>query len=191
MKSMIKIHFINRIDKDNAGDWSCCPLLYYYDYFKHYSLIRHDIDFVNYNEINQSDIVILGGGGMLNVTVSFNTAINRILDICDTVVLWSGGFNTHDEQWFQGDKFPEIDFNRFSLISIRDFNHPSGIEYLPCPSVLAFPNPDMDKTNTKKKYGIIEHKDLPIKVPLFEDKITNNASMETIYKFFRLESMMG
>lgn len=185
MKNSAKIHFINRIDKENAGDWSCCPLPYFYSYFKQFSLIRHDIDFINYNEISKRDVVILGGSGMINVTVSFNNAINKILHMCDNVVMWAGGFNTHGAQWFQGQEFPEIDFELFSLIGIRDYQHPSGIEYLPCPSVLAFPNPNLDEIQVKGKYGVIEHKDLPIKALLIEDKITNNASMETIYTFIR------
>lgn len=45
---MKKIHFINRIDWDNAGDWGCCPLNYYLDYFEQFNLIRHDIDFIDY-----------------------------------------------------------------------------------------------------------------------------------------------
>lgn len=57
-----KIHFINRIDKDNVGDWICSPLNYFYDYFKKYNLIRHDIDFIDWNEIQREDIVIVGGG---------------------------------------------------------------------------------------------------------------------------------
>lgn len=35
---MKKIHFINRIDWDNAGDWGCCPLNYYLDYFEQFNV---------------------------------------------------------------------------------------------------------------------------------------------------------
>ena len=63
-----KIHFINRIDLENAGDRACCPLNYYYEYFKQFNLMRHDIDSIKYYEINIDDIVILGGSGLFNVT---------------------------------------------------------------------------------------------------------------------------
>ena len=176
-----KIHFINRIDKENAGDWSCCPLNYYYEYFKQYNIIRHDIDFIDYNEINRNDVVILGGSGLFDVTYSFNRAINKVLDICDNVIAWSAGFNTHDKQWFQGEDFPKINFQKFTLVTIRDYNHPSGIDYLPCPSVFAF-----EKDSTIKpicKYGIIEHKDLPLKFDFVNNRISNKASLVNIEKF--------
>lgn len=83
---MKKIHFINRIDWDNAGDWGCCPLNYYLDYFEQFNLIRHDIDFIDYKEIEPEDVVILGGSGLFNVTRSFNEAINKILERCNHVI---------------------------------------------------------------------------------------------------------
>ncbi len=158
-----KIHFINRIDRTNAGDWTCCPLEYYYDYFKDYSIIRHDIDYIDYNAISENDIVILGGGGMLDVTESFNEAINKVLNLTPNVIGWSLGFNTHDKQWYNGKDFQKIHFEKFKKLAIRDFNHPTGIEYLPDPScrgIIRYRDEDYD---IKREYGIIEHKDLPIR----------------------------
>lgn len=181
MEKIRKLHFINRIDYNNVGDWWCSPLFYYYDFFKDYTIIRHDIDYINYSEIEKEDVVILGGSGLFHVTESFDVAINHILDICDTVIGWSCGFNTHNEQWYQGNSFPEIDFSRFSLIGIRDYNHPSGIEYLPCPSSLVFEeyvqkNIDYD---IKREIGYIGHKDLIYNDCLFKT-ISNNESIYRI-----------
>lgn len=178
-----KIHFINRIDRENAGDWSCCPLNYYFDYFNQYNIIRHDIDFVDYNEIQKGDIVILGGSGMINVTESFNRAINRILNKCDHVIGWSIGFNTHSEQWYQGNQFPEINLDRFELLGIRDYMHPSGYLYLPCLSVMALDSEMFNTITPIRKVGIIEHKDLEIACSSLYETIKHNVSMCEIQKF--------
>lgn len=182
---MKKIHFINRIDWDNAGDWGCCPLNYYLDYFEQFNLIRHDIDFIDYKEIEPEDVVILGGSGLFNVTRSFNEAINKILERCNHVIAWSAGFNTHDKQWFQGTDFPTISMDKFSMLSIRDYQHPSGIEWLPDPSAAAIPKDFLkSQQNTIRKYGVIEHNDLPIKgIGYIEDRIKNSESLYNILKF--------
>lgn len=175
-----KIHFINRIDLTNIGDARCCPLNYYFYYFQQYNLMRHDIDYIDWNEINPQDIVIIGGGGMLNVTQSFNSTINMLLNKCDCVIAWSVGFNTHDQQWFQGDKFEEINLDKFELISIRDFNHPTGTEWVPCPSALSY---ELDTTGvTTRKFGIIEHKSIKIN-GLPYDKITNSSNLQEVADF--------
>ena len=54
-----KIHFVNRIDKDNLGDWLCSPLNYYYEYFSKFNIVRHDIDFIDWHEIKRDDIEII------------------------------------------------------------------------------------------------------------------------------------
>lgn len=179
-----KIHFINRIDKNNIGDWICSPLNYFYDYFKKYNLIRHDIDFIDWNEIQREDIVIIGGSGLLYVTETFNLSINKLLQKCDTVIAWSVGFNTHGEQWSNGDNFPEIPLDKFKLISIRDYKHPSNLEYLPCPSVFALPSPDSVSVDIKRKFGLIGHKDLPVSLGnLPIEAINNSSSINEIAEF--------
>ncbi len=179
MKDVRKIHFINRIDRENAGDWNCCPLEYYYWYFKDYNIMRHDIGDVVFNEIDRDDVVILGGGGLFNVLSSFNQTINRILMLCDNVVAWSCGFNAHNEE-FEEETEP-IDFKRFKLITIRDYDHPSGFEYLPCPSVKAL-RFDKDRRPIRK-YGVMYHRNLPEISKLPFDSISNNESISRINEF--------
>ncbi len=183
MQKLKKLHFINRLDYNNVGDWNCSPLSYYYDYFKQFNIIRHDIDFINYNEIEKDDVVIFGGSGLFDVTESFNKAIIKVLNICDNVIGWSCGFNTHNGRWFQGTEFPKIDFSKFKLLSIRDYNHPSGIEYLPCPSSMAFELFQDHKFNIKRKIGFIGHKDLLGDNYSFVDAITNNENINRVAEY--------
>lgn len=101
------------------------------------------------------------------------------------MIAWSAGFNTHDKQWFQGTDFPTISMDKFSMLSIRDYQHPSGIEWLPDPSAAAIPKDFLkSQQNTIRKYGVIEHKDLPIKgIGYIEDRIKNSESLYNILKF--------
>lgn len=180
----VRIHFINRIDMQNAGDRSCCPLYYYYDFFRQYNIVRHDIDFIDWSIISPEDVVIIGGSGMLNVTESFNIQINNLLDRCNTVIAWAVGYNTHDQQWFQGEKFGEINIKKFSLVSIRDYMHPTGMEYVPCPSVHFFANYYLpNEVGIKRKYGVIQHKDLPIPDNVPGDRISNREELSVIRDF--------
>ncbi len=176
-----KIHFINRLDRENCGDWNCSPLPYYFSYFSQYDLLRHDIDFIDFNEIQPEDVVILGGSGMLHVTRSFDENICRVLARCRHVVGWSLGFNTHRGAWAQGTDFPEIPFDRFSLLTIRDVHHPSGIEHCADPSCL---HPALGtRADISRTYGVIEHKDLPLSLDLGADTMKNNRSIEEIADF--------
>lgn len=183
MKKVKKIHFINRIDADNVGDWNCSPYSIYYEYFKQFNILRHDIDFIDYKEIEQDDLVILGGSGLFYVTASFNCAVNRVLDLCDNVIAWSCGFNTHDKSWFNGNaqEFQPIDMSRFQMVTIRDWQHPSGLEYLPCPSVLAL-SPRTDRS-IMRKYGVIYHRYTPDTDILGYDRISNQSSITRINDF--------
>ena len=172
-----KIHFINRIADDNAGDVVCSPLWYYYDFFKDYNIIRHDIDSINWIEISSHDVVIVGGGGMLYVTESFNENLNRLLDICPTVIAWGVGFNTHHDNPI----LTPIDTNRFKLIGIRDYAHSSGLDYLPCVSCNAI---ELDNNlELRRRIGIIDHRYVPVSHDIPGERIDNGENFRSITDF--------
>lgn len=80
--------------------------------------------------------------------------------------------------------FPEIPLDKFKLISIRDYKHPSNLEYLPCPSVFALPSPDNVSFDIKRKFGLIGHKDLPVSLGnLSIEAINNSSSINEIAEF--------
>ena len=45
--------------------------------------------------IEKDDIVIVGGGGLMNFNETWNHQINVILEKSDNVIGWGLGFNTH------------------------------------------------------------------------------------------------
>ncbi len=161
--SFQKIHFIRIIDFDyiNSGDILSSPLMYTQDFFKDYSVITHNLSTVRYSHISKNDIVIIGGGGVFNYNpwFNFNIAINKILDLCDNVVVWGAGFNSGiNEDRGLPDYEPEVDFSRFSLYGIRDRNF-EDYNFLPCASSMS---PLLDKAYNAKpsrKLGSIIRED--------------------------------
>ena len=189
---MNKIHFINRIDMTNIGDRTCSPLNYFSAYFRQFNIRHYDIDFIDWRDVDSGDIAIVGGSGMLDVTASFNRNINRLLKTCRAVVAWSIGFNAHDKSWDNGSGFELIDFDKFAMISIRDYQHPSGMEYLPCLSCLLPYFDEEEDAPAAPSIGIIEHKDHPI---VLEDKdafdrITNAYPAEEVVRFIRKHTVI-
>ncbi|WP_277668741.1 polysaccharide pyruvyl transferase family protein [Caproiciproducens galactitolivorans] len=172
------LHFINRLDDTNCGDRVVCPLLHYYDYFKQYQIKRHDMRYVDFDSISPTDVVIIGGGGMFDYAEFTNRIINRVLHTGAAVIAWSPGFNTHTEYNITFDT--KIEFDRFALITVRDYNNDYGIAYLP--DVTCKLPQLRKKYEIRRKYGIARHKDYPIPGLNF-DTITNRADLNEIIQF--------
>ncbi|MCH5195599.1 MAG: polysaccharide pyruvyl transferase family protein [Oscillospiraceae bacterium] len=173
------LHFISRIDETNCGDRLCSPLLYYKDFFKKYNIKCHDIRYVDFGTISPSDVVIIGGGGLIDYSEKLNRNINGALETGAAVIMWAAGLNTHDE--FDGTFSTEIEYEKFKRAAVRDCTNKHGLEYLPDVSCKL---PGLKKEYTiRRKYGVARHKDYPL--PLLEeyDSITNASDIEDILKF--------
>lgn len=172
------LHFINRVDQTNCGDRVVSPLLYYFDFFQNYQIQWHDIRFIDFDKIDSSDVVILGGGGLLDYSEAMNRAINKVLDTGAAVIGWAPGFNTHAD--FGITFRTPIRFSEFAAIGVRDYENPYGLEYLPDVTCKI---PDLrTKHRIVRKYGMAVHKDHAISDYPYES-ITNEASLEDILKF--------
>ncbi|MGC0052741.1 polysaccharide pyruvyl transferase family protein [Brucella pituitosa] len=157
--SFQKIHFIRIIDYDyiNTGDIFSSPLMYTYDFFKDYSVITHNLSAVRYSQISKNDVVIIGGGGLFNYNpwFNFNVAINRILDLCDNVVVWGAGFNSHITKDGKLTEYsPLVDFSRFALYGIRDRDF-EDYNFVPCASAMSPLLEKAYRTRPTKKIGTI------------------------------------
>lgn len=172
------LHFINRVDDSNCGDRVVCPLLHYYDYFKKYSMKRHDMRFIDFESISNSDVVIIGGGGMFDYAEFTNRGINKVLDTGAAVIAWSPGFNTHTE--YDGTFETKIKFDRFKTVTVRDVVNDYGLNYLPDVTCKL---PGLRKKHTiRREFGIARHKDYPIK-GFDYDTITNECGIDEILQF--------
>jgi hypothetical protein len=94
----------------------------------HWALLWHEID--------RDDVVILGGGGMLDNSDALNVVIIEIQSKCDDAIIWGGWKHKYceDNAFNMKPTTTPIDFQRVALGGIRDNNHPYGMQFLPCTS---------------------------------------------------------
>jgi len=147
-----KVHFIHHLDYDNIGDWLASPLNYFADYFiDQYNVVYHTLELIRWNEIAPNDAIILGGGGLFENEPFCQEWINRMLDTCGCVIAWSVGFHRRGEE----PVLPEINYSKFALAAVRDYDHPAGLEYLPCVTCML---PQLrKKSEVKHTLGVINH----------------------------------
>ena len=176
------LHYIHRIDINNVGDMYSGYYKYFYNDLKKYNLYIHDINSPEFNKISKSDSVILGGGGLINCNDIWNSNINTIINLSDNIIFWSPGFNDKNLTTIK------INFEQVNLISIRDYNHESHLEYIPCASCM-IPYIEKYKNNSIKNIGIISHQNYPIENLNF-DYITNNSNIYSIINFIKTKSII-
>lgn len=142
MKRQGKIHFVHHLEKTNVpanvGDWICCPYYYFTNYFSQYTCVVHSDWAVLWHEIERHDIVIFGGGGLLDNSDELNRVLNRLLTVCDNVIIWGAGTHKYtDKNIFNKRTATEpIKYERAALVGVRDYQHPSELPYLPCVSCM-------------------------------------------------------
>lgn len=172
------LHFINRVDDSNCGDKIVCPILYYYDYFRQYRIKRHDIRFIDFESISNTDVVIIGGGGLFDYAEFTNRAINKVLETGAKVIAWSPGFNSHRQYGdYVGTK---INFDKFVAVTVRDFQNKDNLPYL---ADVTCKLPGLKKEySVKRKFGVAKHKDYPMD-DLNYDSITNDREIDEILQF--------
>lgn len=175
-KNKPTLFFVHCADKTNIGDMLCTPISLFDSYKKTYNQIVMDIrEDMPLSRVKSDDIIILGGGGLLNYNDDWNKRINQLLATQARVIAWGVGLNTHYDDLAQ--KIP-IDFDRFSLFGGRDWNGHKN--YCPCVSCL---NPKIHRYYPiVRPIGIVEHKENPI--PLDYERISNNAGeKQDIFSF--------
>jgi len=137
----------------------------------------HHINYIQWSNIAPCDAIILGGGGMLDNFPSWQQAINRMLNTCGCVIAWGVGFHNYKGQ---APPLPEIDYTKFALITVRDFEYPVKLEYLPCVTCLL---PQLrKKQEIKRAIGVINHPTYTITGTDF-DTIDNSLGIDEITGF--------
>ena len=170
------LHYIHRLDYLNTGDLQCGYYKYFDELYK-FNMHIHDIENVNIRLISKNDFVIIGGGGLLDAWDKWNDYINQISNICDNVIIWSAGFNDmYDVKQVDNN----INFNKIKLISIRDYSHKSGFQYVPCATCMI---PYLKiKEDIKREIGIISHYHYRLNYGNY-DTIYNSDNILNILRF--------
>lgn len=142
MKRAGKIHFVHHLEKRyvpaNLGDWICSPYYYFRDYFSQYTCVLHSDWAVLWHEIERTDIVIFGGGGLLDNSDELNRVLNKLIEKCDNVIIWGAGTHKYSENNIFGKRSAseKIKYDQAALVGVRDYQHPSRLPYLPCVSCM-------------------------------------------------------
>ena len=168
----LKVH-----SKTNAGDKHCNPL----DYFDFGEYRPIDIrDATNYRHIGKGDVVVIGGGGLINHCDTWNKRINEIVLSGATIVVWAAGENTHCDDTTK--KEPIGFFTKMTWV--RDYGHPM-YPYLPCVSCM---HPEFDYPYAIDSYGVgvVRHINRPLPKHLADyPSITNDKPIGDIITFIR------
>ncbi len=184
MTDAFKIHFIHFMQLANSGDIYNSPLRYFPEFLDIAPCVKHNIKTIEWELIDPKDIVILGGGGLINNWM--NPILDRLLDSCDTVVGW--GLGDHAKPGKTG--VPVIDYGRFSLLGVRDYNFtPVGfppdyfLPYLPC--VTCMEQEFTTERRILRDIGVIQHfrRDLPEELTSRYDAFRQSSHIKQCIRF--------
>lgn len=174
-----RIHVIHLIATDNVGDIHCGPEYYLKKSGINVEIIIHDLESIDETTIGRDDVVIIGGGGLIDFSDEWNAIINKCISLSDNVVIWGAGYNRH----YANQAITEsIEMEKIKLIGIRDYIDENT--YVPCVSCM-LPHFDLNYT-VKRKIGVAKHKEFSENIPgefSKYDSVTNAASLESVIRF--------
>lgn len=182
----IFIHNIkkNGIQINNIGDLYSSLYKIYPHIVDNYDIMCLHNDILIDNDTEEKlkgKIIIIGGGGLIDLKDEWNSKINFIIENSKKTYFFGPGYNNEGKQI----KI-KINFNHKNVsgIGLRDINN--NYDFIPCPSCLLL---DKYKNNKNtRKYGVVEH--CQIKIPNINgitEKINmeyhNDTSIDNILKF--------
>lgn len=177
--SLPTVHFIHRWITVNTGDIACGYYQYFLNEFLPHRCLVHDVSCIESHLIKPDDIVIIGGGGLLNATAEWNLNIRIAIKLAKKSIIWSAGFNSNRNLSFHR----KIDWSIVSLMAIRDYSY-QQYRYVPCATCMI---PELQHDySIVRRIGVVAHKDVPHHLPDSihrYDRITNKDSLSKIIEF--------
>lgn len=173
----MKVHFVYSKDTENSGDLSCGYYAYFGEMFKKYPIVIWDIGTIDFSLIAKNDVVIVGGGGLLDNSDLWNYNINRLAKKCRYCFLFAPGFNRH-----YGHRVSVmLKTGAFRQWTVRDYHHPAGGRYVPCASCL---RPEFSMTYpVVRKYGVVKHFQFDMSREFNLPQITNDRPLHELLAF--------
>lgn len=173
----MKVHFVYSKDTENSGDLSCGYYAYFGEMFKKYPIVIWDIGTIDFSLVAKNDVVIVGGGGLLDNSDLWNYNINRLAQKCRYCFLFAPGFNRH-----YGHRVSVmLKTGAFRQWTVRDYHHPAGGRYVPCASCL---RPEFSMTYpVVRKYGVVKHFQFDMSREFNLPQITNDRPLHELLAF--------
>lgn len=173
----MKVHFVYSKDTENSGDLSCGYYAYFGEMFKKYPIVIWDIGTIDFSLVAKNDVVIVGGGGLLDNSDLWNYNINRLAQKCRYCFLFAPGFNRH-----YGHRVSVmLKTGAFRQWTVRDYHHPAGGRYVPCASCL---RPEFSMTYpVVRKYGVVKHFQFDMSREFSLPQITNDRPLHELLAF--------
>jgi hypothetical protein len=173
----MKVHFVYSKDTENSGDLSCGYYAYFGEMFKKYPIVIWDIGTIDFSLVAKNDVVIVGGGGLLDNSDLWNYNINRLAKKCRYCFLFAPGFNRH-----YGHRVSVmLKTGAFRQWTVRDYHHPAGGRYVPCASCL---RPEFSMTYpVVRKYGVVKHFQFDMSREFNLPQITNDRPLHELLAF--------
>ena len=164
-------------DTENSGDLSCGYYAYFGEMFKKYPIVIWDIGTIDFSLVAKNDVVIVGGGGLLDNSDLWNYNINRLAQKCRYCFLFAPGFNRH--YGHRGSVM--LKTGAFRQWAVRDYHHPAGGRYVPCASCL---RPEFSMTYpVVRKYGVVKHFQFDMSREFNLPQITNDRPLHELLAF--------
>lgn len=161
-----RIHFIHIFGTNNVGDEYCGPEFFFGALFEQYDQYIHSFSSIDYQLIRPDDVVVIGGGGLIDYSDGWNERINACIDRCRNVVLWGCGLNHHKDRTAVT---KPVNLSGAALIGVRDYR--TDDDYIPCASCML---PQFQREYPiRRRVGVAEHKDFPIREFPSYEKIDN------------------
>ena len=173
----MKVHFVYSKDTENSGDLSCGYYAYFGEMFKKYPIVIWDIGTIDFSLVAKNDVVIVGGGGLLDNSDLWNYNINRLAQKCRYCFLFAPGFNRH-----YGHRVSVmLKTGAFRQWAVRVYHHPAGGRYVPCASCL---RPEFSMTYpVVRKYGVVKHFQFDMSREFSLPQITNDRPLHELLAF--------
>lgn len=147
MGLLMKIINIHRRKTKNIGDLMCAPCIYFPSMLgdKVFDILAydpgeeadHDVRVSFQNDTNEADLLVVGGGGLLEIDF-FSKAIERLVTnkrSSQKLIVWGAGHNAWSlRDWRDLKPKYKSYLEHFNLVGVRD--HGTGYQWVPCVSCM-------------------------------------------------------
>lgn len=176
------IYFAHCRNLKNTGDMASCPYIYFKDYFDQYHCEFISIGYDDQPVPTKEDIVIIGGGGLIDSCAGWNTHINTLIEQAGLAIMWGAGSNRNEASCFTNKYLTKINFEAMCAVGLRDYIH-NPYNYIPCASCLS---KEFDgELPVVREIGFVSHYLVTNWIPADTKFLTNTETLPVIVNYMK------